>query len=170
MRIGALFWAVVGLLGLVAVIGIIAVLARSESETADPVAKPGLEEPVEPLPPGLPQGGGGSSEPISCTTSERVSWADAGAHLNTKVALIGPVTRVRAAENGAFVLEVGDVAGGANQAQPVMVVLTSSRLGRLPGDQQVLYAGKTVCAVGVLQRSESAVRLTVNEPDEIVVF
>ena len=164
-----IMWLFVAFVGLIGVVTILGLLARGESETADPAGQAGLEEPVEPLPPGLPEDGDDNNASFSCTESTRVSWGDAEQNLNTKVALFGPVSEIRDGEDGAVVLEIGDVTESSD-AEPVNVVLLPQVLGRLAGDPRALYADETICAVGVLQRAESAIRLHINEPAEILVL
>jgi hypothetical protein len=133
------------------------------SDAANPA--PTGEKSVEPLSPG------NTGPAPSCETGDdfRISWGDAEQNLNTKVAMIGPVSALRTEDDGSVVLEIGDVEE-LPTAKPVTVLLTSNVLGRLPANPEMLYANEAVCVIGVPQRLGDGIRLTINEPSEIRVI
>ena len=148
-----------------------------DSEAADPAGPPELEEPVEPLPPELPEGGGdlpgGAGGPVtvpSCRAGDpdRVTWGDVEQNLNMKVALLGPVSAIYRGADGSIVLEMGDVKELPG-AKPVKVTLLPNTMIRLPASPEELYSDRIVCAVGVPQRIGDEIRLQINEPRELYV-
>ena len=116
--------------------------------------------------PANPSTGGGSGAVDSCTGSNHVSWDDAANHLDQKVALVGPAMDVQSSSQGVASITIGV----GNTGKPVTVVITSSMASRLPKTPQELYAGKTLCVIGVLQAVGKNFQIVADQPNDISVY
>lgn len=153
------------LIGMAAVIAFVLMLGLvSDDEPTSSTGSPGGSlPPGDALGPESPDGNDGVTVD-SCNSPERVSWIDAVDHINTRIALVGPVTDIRQDDEGRTELIVGQE---ANEAEPVALVLTQNFVGRSPAPPEELYGDETVCAIGVVQRIDGQLQIVLNRPTDI---
>lgn len=120
---------------------------------------------VDAFPAEAPQG-----EPMdaatACGRAERISWADAEDYVESRVAILGPVTEIQEGADGSSELTLGRT----EDETPVTVVVTQTAKRGLPAPPEELFGGEVVCVVGVLQAVGTQIEIFVNEPTDISIF
>jgi hypothetical protein len=101
----------------------------------------------------------------SCGPGSHISWADAPQHIDSRVAIEGPVKSVSAGEGGAAQIVLGE-----GDARPVVVNLLPQAVQTLPVPAQAAYGGKTLCVVGVVQNIGGQLEMNVDRTSDISIY